>query len=611
MSPWRDKKNMLNDRLKVLVYWFCLVIFSAVACIYIVFFVPKSSIAGWIVAGLGYLIAVLLAILLLDRVILRYTRKALHAYSLWEKVSLLVVCLLCGAWLSLNIPIPSPQYTESTIAPTIILKLVYRTSLGMVIGLTIFLIIVWLAGAIRYQPQVSSPNSLIRASIKYSIPTGITWVIYLLVYFPGMMSADSMDQWNQILTGQFVDHHPAFHTFLEWLVTRIYLSPVSIAVAQIIALAFVAGLWFAFLESLGTRRWIIWSIALIFAITPVNGTMVNTLWKDVPFSTAVLALTLILVRIAVSKGKWITPLPAQIILGVIAALTLLIRKDGLTVGVGTLLILFVAYPHRWKSWLVSGLICAFLYFGIRGPVYRWVGVAKSNTLLESSLSPYTLAAYAIRGSEADLLVSSINLLSPKWNCDIWSEIDPNGTNLDKSISPVQAGVNLLHHLPSLLMYDARCSRSLEWVIWDPYGEVRNTSHTEVLVDPNPFGIKADSKIPILRTWISNWVYHTSHDTNINWFIWRPALFLYLNLLAAAILIIRNHDLRFGLLSVPILIQSVTFSLIIAAPNFRYHYAVYLVSLISIALAFSPSITKNINPGTIDPGNSNGKASAFK
>jgi hypothetical protein len=134
---------------------------------------------------------------------------------------------------------------------------------------------------------------------------------------------------------------------------------------------------------------------------------------------------------------------------------------------------------------------------------------------------------------------------------------------------------------------------LEWVIWDPNGEVRNASHVEVLDDPNPYGIQPDSKIPAMREWISNWVIKTSHDTNLNWFLWRPALFLYLNLFLSAVLIIRNHNLRFGLLSAPILIQSITFSIILAEPNFRYHYAVYLVSLISIPLFFSPPMTDDM------------------
>jgi hypothetical protein len=225
-----------------------------------------------------------------------------------------------------------------------------------------------------------------------------------------------------------------------------------------------------------------------------------------------------------------------------------------------------------------------------------VGVEKSTTLKEASLSLYSIAAYAKQGSETDLLISSIKLTSPNWGCDIWTKISPDSSvvDLNRSIRSKQMMVNLLHRIPNILTYYARCARSMDWIVWDPNGEVRNASHVEVLVDPNPYGIQPDSKIPAMREWISNWVIKTSHDTSLNWFIWRPAIYLYLNLFLSAVLVIRNRELRFGLLSVPILIQSITFTLILAAPNFRYHYAVYLVALISIPLFLSPAITETVD-----------------
>jgi len=218
-------------------------------------------------------------------------------------------------------------------------------------------------------------------------------------------------------------------------------------------------------------------------------------------------------------------------------------------------------------------------------------VEKPATYISDSLSLYSIAAYSIPGSETDQLVSSILLTSPSWYCTIWTDITPAmlHIDIDRTISGVSAMGNLLHRLPNLLSYYVRCARSMEWIVWDPNGEVRNASHVEALVDSNPYGLVFDSKIPAMQARIASWVYKTSHDPNLNWFIWRPALFMYLNLFLAAVLIVRNRNLRFGLLAVPILIQSISFSLILAEPNFRYHYAVYLVSLITLPMFFSPPV----------------------
>ncbi len=583
----QTKKRRLNYA-----SWYFSSFLSAAACFFIFLWLSKTSGSQWLFAGALYASAILLTTFAVNWLIFHYCAIHLEAYKRRWKVGLISGSLLAGVWLSFNIFIATPPLDSNPFTSPYIVKLAYRGSLGVAMGLVLLFVSTWLATSIPNKRQGANLNSLFRASIKYMLPIALVWGIYLLAYLPAMMSSDSMDQWGQVLSGRFIDHHPAFHTFSLWLLTRIYFSPTSVAIAQIIALAFVAGLWLAFFETLGIRRWVIWVAAFIFALTPVNGTMVATVWKDIPYSTAVLGFTLIIARVVVTKGIWISRLLAQITLGVTGALVLLLRHDGFILAAGTLLLLIMAYPGKWKAWSVSILVCAGLYFGIRGPVYHWVGVEKPSTITSDSLSLYSIAAYARPGSEIDALAATIRLSSTDWSCSIWNDVTPEelASDLDRSITPAQAIGNLVRHLPNLLSYYVRCARSMEWVVWDPNVVIRNPSHAEVWIDKNPYGIQPDSKIPALRAWLSDWVVKTSYNPNESWYIWRPAMYLYLNLLLSVVLIIRNRDLRFGLLSVPILIQSISFSLILAEPNFRYHYAVYLVALITLPLFFSPRMT---------------------
>ena len=43
-------------------------------------------------------------------------------------------------------------------------------------------------------------------------------------------------------TGTYDDWHPVFHTWTNWLITRIWLSPAAIAIAQIVTLSAVLGM---------------------------------------------------------------------------------------------------------------------------------------------------------------------------------------------------------------------------------------------------------------------------------------------------------------------------------------------------------------------------------
>ena len=68
------------------------------------------------------------------------------------------------------------------------------------------------------QKRIRQPLRIFLA--LYTLPMVAVWGIYLLTFFPGMMSPDSNVQWGQILSGQFNDAHPVFHTLSMWLVTQ-------------------------------------------------------------------------------------------------------------------------------------------------------------------------------------------------------------------------------------------------------------------------------------------------------------------------------------------------------------------------------------------------------
>jgi hypothetical protein len=313
-----------------------------------VFVAAKNSAFQWVLTGLLYLLAVSGTLLCTKWLVLHFVPSRLERYSRVWKTGVTAGSLLGGIWLSLNVFFTIPPPELNPFIDPYLLKLAYRGGIGILLGLMLLFLSVWIATSIPYKKRAAVHRSLLVSSIKYVVPIMLVWLVYLLAFYPGMMSADSMDQWGQVLSGRFVDHHPAFHTFLIWLLTRLYFSPTVVAIAQIISLAIVAGLWFAFFESLGIRRWLIWITALVFAVIPVNGTMVNTLWKDIPYSTAVLGLTLIVTLVVFTRGQWIDSIASQIILGLTATLVLLLRHDGLLLGVGTLVILFLAYPGKLK-----------------------------------------------------------------------------------------------------------------------------------------------------------------------------------------------------------------------------------------------------------------------
>ena len=120
-----------------------------------------------------------------------------------------------------------------------------------------------------------------------------------------MMSPDSQDQWNQILNHKFTNAHPVFHTLSNWLLTRLWLSPACVAAAQIAALSSLVGCGISHLRRVGMPRRLAVVTAMVFAVLPANATMVVTLWKDVPYSIALLLLSLLMLKMTLTEGAWI------------------------------------------------------------------------------------------------------------------------------------------------------------------------------------------------------------------------------------------------------------------------------------------------------------------
>ena len=158
------------------------------------------------------------------------------------------------------------------------------------------------AAAVAWRPARAAS---VVALHWYAAPCLVVWSVSLLAFWPGIMSADSVDQWGQMLSGQYSDIHPAAHTLTIWLVTRVWLSPAAYALAQIGALAFTFALAMRELALAGVSRRAQMALTALFALSPVNNVMVITLWKDIPYAIALFGLFWMLLRVWRTGGWWL------------------------------------------------------------------------------------------------------------------------------------------------------------------------------------------------------------------------------------------------------------------------------------------------------------------
>ena len=189
--------------------------------------------------------------------------------------------------------------------------------------------------------------------IIFLIPV-IIFSFYLYVYNPGLMTFDSFNQVHQIASGRYTNWHPFFHTFIEMLLYKIYSSPISVGIFQILTFSII---WMVICKYFrnndeninladikSDREFIIQSIiTLIICLIPINAIYAITLWKDVLFSYAILFLCF-LIKVMIDK-KCKVSIKFMILLGFTMACVAQLRLNGLYVIV-PLLIIIAYYLYR-------------------------------------------------------------------------------------------------------------------------------------------------------------------------------------------------------------------------------------------------------------------------
>lgn len=440
------------------------------------------------------------------------------------------------------------------------------------------------------RPRRSEPARTTRhAWLWYAIPPAAAWCVYLAVFWPGLMSADSLDQWAQAKWGVIDDRHPAAHTMLIWAITRVWRSPAAIALVQIIVLAAIAGQVFAILRRIGMPRLACATVCALFAVSPVNGLMVIALWKDIPYSIAVLGLTLIVLDMARTGGASLQRAPAAIALGITAALAALFRFNGPPAAFGTLAILFIVFRAQRKPLALALAISIGLWLGVRGPLYDAAGVKRGpSTSLQPLLfhaAAHVAAATPLADHERTFL-DSLRPLDPAWpyTCYTinpiifdpsfdWERFEAQPRRLTRLVW------DLFRRNPSADLDHAVRSSSLVWRLTQPADSYYYAVHLSrdasrfITIDPNGYGLEPRPLIRALKSPMAKPVLR-SQRAAWSWIVWRPALYLYLAWAGAILTAVRLRCWRYVLVAAPITIHSAVLSLGLTAQDLRYQYPVY-------------------------------------
>ncbi len=173
----------------------------------------------------------------------------------------------------------------------------------------------------------------------------LVFIYYLYTFDPGILSLDSYNQLHQIATSNFTNWHPFFHTFIEMICIRLYASPISICILQIITFSTI---WMVICNynrnntDVIDKQFILQIIfTLIISLIPINAIYSITLWKDILFSYFLMLLCFFIEIVLDKKGE--ISYPFIILLAVTMAIVSQLRPNGIYIIAVMLFILAIYF----------------------------------------------------------------------------------------------------------------------------------------------------------------------------------------------------------------------------------------------------------------------------
>lgn len=437
----------------------------------------------------------------------------------------------------------------------------------------------------------------------------IAWLIFLLAFWPGILSQDSIDQWGQMLRFQIESWHSPFHTLTIWLFTRIWPAPAAVLVAQITVMALGLAWGLRQLVEMGAPKWIAAIISFLFALSPVNGIMMVTLWKDIPYSIALFVLTIQVIKIVNSDGNWLKRWPNWLGLGLSSMMIGLYRHNGIAVALVVILALLVVYHKRWRQLLYAGVVFGAGILFVLGPLYTLLEVDRQKGYSNVAFL-YQIGAHYDQGTffqepELDYLEHLLPMQEwkTKYNpCTVnpilfHEQFNLNNFLYEDTRTPRELFLKLLLRNPVVNLRHFLSSGSLVWEIHPScylyyssldYYETDQPPYEQVKwVMKNDLGLQEASILPGAAAFLFD-VFHESKD---NWLLWRPAVYLYWILFVCVALGLRFRSWKVLLLAMPVLAQSGILMGVNIAQDFRYQFGVVLVGILFIGLLFVKSVEK--------------------
>ena len=235
--------------------------------------------------------------------------------------------------------------------------------------------------------------------------TVVLWLPFLLWFLgnrPGFMTFDSFDVWRQAVNNDWEDTHPIAYVMAMKLSQLLIGTPSLLTFAQTVYMACALGFLCRALVRAGCHRPTTYLITVAVSWLPQLGGFTVTLWKDIPYSAAMICVAARVVDLfafRLHRPRAVMPrwLLRSLFVHLLAAV--LFRQNGVIFAVFLGALLFVVNSRRRRGFVVMTAALIGIVFVIKLAVYPVIGVERTPAEINIATFVHDIDAALVKNPE--------------------------------------------------------------------------------------------------------------------------------------------------------------------------------------------------------------------
>lgn len=446
-----------------------------------------------------------------------------------------------------------------------------------IISVVLFLLIFILPLCIKKDQKLRKFTEKQKYFLVLFFVSFLAYLLWIIAFFPGIMSFDSLSHWEQATSGVYDNAHPFLYSFFISFLQLIWNSPAIVALFQIGMTSFVLAYSLNFFLKQGVSKIKIGIVFLVFIILPSIGIYNITLWKDVLFAQLITLLAMFFVAHITDKET--VRDRDMVLIGLLTILIANIRHNGIIyfLIVPVLYILFKMVTPKRIIILISSIAVFYILFNII--LFGIFNVTNNSKIIMKEWVRLQIIGNALNmgyiPTPRDTLIIEqilpLNALREQYDCTavdyIKESIDPKVFSDMKIVAEFNTITNtiILHDLRSVLR-DRICLFSSLIGFGDP--QLQYLHHWNI--DKNIYGLRQSPNETLSNFFTSYATWSIKYPQR--WILWSHVTYILLYILFLIKALYRKNYALLGFI-ILITINIPILFVFGVARDFRYLYMI--------------------------------------